>query len=1099
MGKDQGDHLTNLRSVFNRFREYGLKFKPKKCELFQTKVEFLGRVIGPNRVEIGTVYADSVREWPILRCTREVESFLGFANYHRNFIANFAEIAVPLYEITGKKAFMWGPAQEAAWVKLKDALVSTPVLTLPNKDDPFIFDTDASDKAIGADLSQLQNGTERTVAYASCSLTSEQKKYCTTRKELLAVVKFTRQFRHYLLGRRFLVRTDHNSLTWLLNFEQPQGQLARWLDELRQYNMQIQHRPGKQHMDADALSRLPLSQPCPEFKAGVRLQDLPCGGCKYCVRANDNWGSFFDNVDDAVPLATRVDQLTLVRQVVSAVTESASVVQSTEFQQLLTGGIEFDLQPQSTGPLCTHIDVGVVPNKVLSVTITEDSSGDNSFVGYSADQMKEKQREDRGLRQVIQWLETQVVPSEAELFLGDRESKCYWINRDTFHLDERGVLYKRIVDDSGSRELLVVPHSLRREWLRVNHDIPASGHQGVERTKCRMRARYYWYGMSRAVKNVLFTCVQCNRCKKGNRKARSPMKQFHAGVPMERVHLDFLGPLPKTENGNEYVLMMVDQFTKWVECIPLPSQTAEVTARAAINEVFSRFGYPFEIFTDQGRNFESELFQEVCKLLHIHKARTTPYRPSANGQVERYNRTLMDAVRCYIDKSQTRWDDNLAQLAGALRSAVNRHTGYTPNHRMLGREVNQPADLMFRPPVGKQPAHVDEYVAQLEESIRSAHELARDKLGESQKRMKRDYDLRTAEHKYSKGDYVYVLDTAVLKGDNKKLSPPWKGPGLIRECISPYLYKVQLRKGVSVINHDRLKLCKDRRVPPWLDRAKGELLGQKKETTEQGGGVTLAEVDPSPQEEPAEVDLSPQEEPAEVGLPPQEEPSEVGPSPHEEPAEVETSPQEEPAEVGLPPQEEPAEVGPSPHEEPAEVETSPQEEPAEVGLPPQEEPAEVGPSPHEEPAEVGPPSHEESVEVGVSPWEEDLGEVSVSPPAAAGSSLQLEDSLPDIPPFCFPRLIDLKEGSPPPGFLPRGRRRGILGAWERGKLPTFGFLMSSPGLSRPILSRFPLGVALPRPPPGLGSPRSQLGLCSPRPTSPESTESVSPKDAGRTP
>ena len=93
---------------------------------------------------------------------------------------------------------------------------------------------------------------------------------------------------------------------------------------------------------------------------------------------------------------------------------------------------------------------------------------------------------------------------------------------------------------------------------------------------------------------------------------------------MEKVHLDFLGPLPRTEAGNEYILMMVDSFTKWVECVPLPSQTAEMTARAAINEFFVRFGYPFEIFTDQGRNFESELFQKVCELLQIHKSRTTP-------------------------------------------------------------------------------------------------------------------------------------------------------------------------------------------------------------------------------------------------------------------------------------------------------------------------------------------------------------------------------------------------------------------------------------------------------------------------------------------
>jgi len=104
---------------------------------------------------------------------------------------------------------------------------------------------------------------------------------------------------------------------------------------------------------------------------------------------------------------------------------------------------------------------------------------------------------------------------------------------------------------------------------------------------------------------------------------------------------------------------MVDQFTKWVECVPLPSQKADVTANAAIDTFFSRFGYPFQLFSDQGRNFQSKVFDSVCKLLHIHKARTTPYRPSSNGQYERFNRTLMDAVRCYIGKTHNKWDEHV--------------------------------------------------------------------------------------------------------------------------------------------------------------------------------------------------------------------------------------------------------------------------------------------------------------------------------------------------------------------------------------------------------------------------------------------------------
>jgi transposase InsO family protein len=104
------------------------------------------------------------------------------------------------------------------------------------------------------------------------------------------------------------------------------------------------------------------------------------------------------------------------------------------------------------------------------------------------------------------------------------------------------------------------------------------------------------------------------------------MKQF-THFPEQRG-LKIPPPLPRTERGNEHILMMVDQFTKWVDCIPLPSQSAEETARAAVNQFFSRFGCPFQVFTDQGRNFESSLFREMCELLHIHKSKTTPYRLS---------------------------------------------------------------------------------------------------------------------------------------------------------------------------------------------------------------------------------------------------------------------------------------------------------------------------------------------------------------------------------------------------------------------------------------------------------------------------------------
>ena len=166
-------------------------------------------------------------------------------------------------------AFQWGQEQQATFDEIKQQLITAPVLVMPNPSEPFILDTDASNEAIGAELLQLQEGQERVIAYGSIALSLEQKRYCVTRRQLLAVVRFTRQYRHYLLGKPFTVRTDHSSLLWLLNFKSPQGQIARWLEELSQYNMNVVHRPGKKHVNADALSRLDGGiTPCDEFRLG---------------------------------------------------------------------------------------------------------------------------------------------------------------------------------------------------------------------------------------------------------------------------------------------------------------------------------------------------------------------------------------------------------------------------------------------------------------------------------------------------------------------------------------------------------------------------------------------------------------------------------------------------------------------------------------------------------------------------------------------------------------------------------------------------------------------------------------------------------------
>ena len=190
------------------------------------------------------------------------------------------------------------------------------------------------------------------------------------------------------------------------------------------------------------------------------------------------------------------------------------------------------------------------------------------------------------------------------------------------------------------------------------------------------------------------TCSTCNCNRKPAVKPNAPLGSYYVGNPMERVHIDIIGPFIESHSQNKYVVMVVDQFTKWMECHAVPDQTAQVVTDVLVKQLLVRFGIPHTIHSDQGRQFESSVFQATCKALNIAKTRTTPYRPCSNAQVERHNRSLLQMMRCYTFENQRDWDQHLHLLGMAIRSMVNRSTGFTPNMMMLGREISMP-DVLF--------------------------------------------------------------------------------------------------------------------------------------------------------------------------------------------------------------------------------------------------------------------------------------------------------------------------------------------------------------------------------------------------------------------
>ncbi|GFV87239.1 retrovirus-related Pol polyprotein from transposon 412 [Trichonephila clavipes] len=207
---------------------------------------YLGHIISAEGVRTDPDKTSAVKDWNCPTDVHQLRSFLGLCTYYRKFVKNFSTNARPLHKLTeAKQKFIWTIDCDNAFNKLKDALTSAPILAYPEIGKQFILDTDASHGSIGAVLSQEIDGQERVIAYFSKCLSKPERNYCVTRKELLAIVKAVEHFHPYLYGRRLVLQTDHASLTWILN---PEGQIARWIQRLQEYDVEIRYRKD-QHME----------------------------------------------------------------------------------------------------------------------------------------------------------------------------------------------------------------------------------------------------------------------------------------------------------------------------------------------------------------------------------------------------------------------------------------------------------------------------------------------------------------------------------------------------------------------------------------------------------------------------------------------------------------------------------------------------------------------------------------------------------------------------------------------------------------------------------------------------------------------------------
>ncbi|CAC5420431.1 Transposon Ty3-I Gag-Pol polyprotein,Transposon Ty3-G Gag-Pol polyprotein [Mytilus coruscus] len=540
-----------------------------------------------------------------------------------------------------------------------------------------------------------------------------------------------------------LLRTDNAAVSWLQSLKDPTGQVARWLQTLGTYNFKVTHRAGRKHTNADAMSRNP---------------------CKSCKRQEDlNQAANVDAREENYhPVECRSNlekQKETVEHLATPLTEADETpdIKNTEITGLIQGNIR------------------AVTRSELKEQQNEMKDNEALLGGWEPSEIRQQQLEDENIGKVFAAFEagSQKPPWES-LSSGTSALKTLWGQWDRLET-HGGVLYRRFETNIGqeARKQMIVPKSRTQELLHYFHDVPSAAHLGVDKILEKLKNGFYWPNMKEYVQAYCRSCDSWFARKPKKESTKAPLGTHVSEEPMERVALDIFGPLSLTKRSNKYILVISDLFTKWTEAIALPNQESSTIY--------------------QGRNFQADIFQRMCKLLGIHKTRTTSFSSQSNGGVERFNRTLASMLSMYCKQNQGQWDQYLQEVMMAYRSSVQATTSRTPNSMLFGREVTLPLQAMIPEPDTEiqENRSPDDYVAHLQNKLKENHAFARNALKKVSIYQKKRYDINAKKRYFKRGEAVWIYDPIRKKGVCSKLTPKWKGPFVIEKRIDDVTYRVK--------------------------------------------------------------------------------------------------------------------------------------------------------------------------------------------------------------------------------------------------------------------------------------------------------------------
>ena len=354
--------------------------------------------------------------------------------------------------------------------------------------------------------------------------------------------------------------------------------------------------------------------------------------------------------------------------------------------------------------------------------------------------------------------------------------------------------------------LICLPKSLQRVCMRVAHALPVSGHLSAETTYARLKNLVYWPKMKEEVFSYVRGCLTCQESKVPPAPGKYLMTPIVASMPLERVVMDVLGPLRVTEDGNKYIIIFTDHFTKWTAAVAMPDQLARTVAEALVEKVILCVGPMHTLASDQGTNFLSQIVSEICDLFGTRQMQSVAYRPQTQGLVERFNRTLLSMLRCFVDDECDDWDKYLPYLIYAYNTSPNRVTGDTPFRLMYGRD---PKPFIRLPEVDpeKPVKSYTEYRERLEARMLAAYELAQKASLQEYERMKHRLRSNARYVELREGDLVWLKRMAFPSNLHRKLSRKYTGPWRIQKLDGPNvrISALGIEGQVRTVHRDHVK------------------------------------------------------------------------------------------------------------------------------------------------------------------------------------------------------------------------------------------------------------------------------------------------------